>query len=91
MGVANNFGCFFLSGLPGGIDYVLLVLVRALSFLWFRVSHLGFDASTGQGGAVAPCEREILDGYDQPLAARPADVHVGPLFRPASELVFAID
>jgi hypothetical protein len=29
MGVANNFGCFFLSGLPGGIDYVLLVLVSA--------------------------------------------------------------
>lgn len=27
-GVANNFGCFFLSGLPGGIDYVLLVLVK---------------------------------------------------------------
>jgi hypothetical protein len=27
-GCANNFGCFFLSGLPGGIDYVLLVLVR---------------------------------------------------------------
>eukprot|EP00047_Mylnosiga_fluctuans_P011428 m.21279 g.21279 ORF g.21279 m.21279 type:complete len:268 (-) comp3610_c0_seq1:154-957(-) len=26
-GVANNFGCFFLSGLPGGIDYVLLTLV----------------------------------------------------------------
>jgi hypothetical protein len=28
MGVANNFGCFFLSGLPGGLDYVMLVLVR---------------------------------------------------------------
>ncbi len=27
-GVANNFGCFFLSGVPGGIDYVLLVLVK---------------------------------------------------------------
>ena len=27
-GAANNFGCFFLSGLPGGIDYVLLVLVK---------------------------------------------------------------
>eukprot|EP00039_Didymoeca_costata_P013490 m.205851 g.205851 ORF g.205851 m.205851 type:complete len:143 (+) comp15791_c0_seq13:556-984(+) len=27
-GVANNFGCFFLSGLPGGLDYVLLVLVK---------------------------------------------------------------
>jgi hypothetical protein len=27
-GVANNLGCFFLSGLPGGIDYVLLVLVK---------------------------------------------------------------
>ena len=27
-GVANNFGCFFLSGLPGGIDYVMLVLVK---------------------------------------------------------------
>jgi hypothetical protein len=27
MGVANNLGCFFLSGLPGGIDYVMLVLV----------------------------------------------------------------
>ena len=27
-GVANNFGCFFLSGLPGGVDYVLLVLVK---------------------------------------------------------------
>eukprot|EP01104_Vermistella_antarctica_P015620 TRINITY_DN5176_c0_g1_i1.p1 TRINITY_DN5176_c0_g1~~TRINITY_DN5176_c0_g1_i1.p1 ORF type:complete len:220 (-),score=47.34 TRINITY_DN5176_c0_g1_i1:99-758(-) len=26
-GVANNLGCFFLSGLPGGVDYVLLVLV----------------------------------------------------------------
>lgn len=26
-GVANNFGCFFLSGLPGGINYVLLVCV----------------------------------------------------------------
>jgi len=24
-GVANNLGCFFLSGLPGGIDYFLLV------------------------------------------------------------------
>lgn len=22
-GAANNFGCFFLSGLPGGIDYVM--------------------------------------------------------------------
>ena len=28
MGVANNFGCFFLSGLPGGLDFALLVLVR---------------------------------------------------------------
>jgi hypothetical protein len=28
MGVANNFGCFFLSGLPGGLDYVMLVMVR---------------------------------------------------------------
>jgi hypothetical protein len=27
-GVANNFGCFFLSGLPGGLDYVLLVLMN---------------------------------------------------------------
>lgn len=27
-GVSNNFGCFFLSGLPGGINYILLVLVR---------------------------------------------------------------
>jgi hypothetical protein len=27
-GALNNFGCFFLSGLPGGIDYVLLVLVK---------------------------------------------------------------
>eukprot|EP00050_Salpingoeca_kvevrii_P012401 m.22339 g.22339 ORF g.22339 m.22339 type:complete len:255 (-) comp3994_c0_seq1:97-861(-) len=27
-GAANNLGCFFLSGLPGGMDYVLLVLVR---------------------------------------------------------------
>ena len=27
-GVANNFGCFFLSGLPGGMDYVLLVLMQ---------------------------------------------------------------
>lgn len=27
-GIANNFGCFFLSGLPGGIDYLLLVLVK---------------------------------------------------------------
>lgn len=27
-GCANNFGCFFLSGLPGGVDYFLLVLVR---------------------------------------------------------------
>ena len=27
-GVANNFGCFFLSGLPGGIDYLMLVLVK---------------------------------------------------------------
>ena len=26
-GVANNFGCFFLSGLPGGIDYVMLTCV----------------------------------------------------------------
>lgn len=25
-GIANNFGCFFLSGVPGGIDYLLLVL-----------------------------------------------------------------
>ena len=25
-GIANNFGCFFLSGLPGGLDYILLVL-----------------------------------------------------------------
>ena len=28
MGVANNFGCFFLSGLPGGLDFVMLVMVR---------------------------------------------------------------
>lgn len=27
-GALNNFGCFFLSGLPGGIDYVMLVLVK---------------------------------------------------------------
>lgn len=27
-GAANNFGCFFLSGLPGGLDYVMLVLVK---------------------------------------------------------------
>jgi hypothetical protein len=26
-GSANNFGCFFLSGLPGGLNYVLLVCV----------------------------------------------------------------
>ncbi len=26
-GVANNFGCFFLSGLPGGMTYVMLVCV----------------------------------------------------------------
>ena len=26
-GIANNFGCFFLSGLPGAINYMLLVLV----------------------------------------------------------------
>jgi hypothetical protein len=26
-GVANNFGCFFLSGLPGGLDYVMLTCV----------------------------------------------------------------
>lgn len=26
-GIANNFGCFFLSGLPGGIDYAMLVAV----------------------------------------------------------------
>lgn len=26
-GIANNFGCFFLSGLPGGLDYILLVRV----------------------------------------------------------------
>jgi hypothetical protein len=32
MGVANNFGCFFLSGLPGGLDYVMLVLVRGFGF-----------------------------------------------------------
>jgi len=25
-GIANNFGCFFLSGLPGGLDYIMLVL-----------------------------------------------------------------
>ena len=41
MGVANNFGCFFLSGLPGGIDYVLLVLVRYLSWgLGFHIQGL---------------------------------------------------
>eukprot|EP01059_Diplonema_ambulator_P032369 TRINITY_DN6317_c0_g1_i2.p1 TRINITY_DN6317_c0_g1~~TRINITY_DN6317_c0_g1_i2.p1 ORF type:complete len:250 (+),score=65.30 TRINITY_DN6317_c0_g1_i2:37-786(+) len=28
-GTANNFGCFFLSGLPGGLDYVLLILKNA--------------------------------------------------------------
>ena len=27
-GASNNFGCFFLSGLPGGINYALLVLVK---------------------------------------------------------------
>jgi hypothetical protein len=27
-GVANNMGCFFLTGVPGGVDYVLLVLVK---------------------------------------------------------------
>lgn len=27
-GSANNLGCFFLSGLPGGIDYLLLVLEK---------------------------------------------------------------
>jgi hypothetical protein len=27
-GVANNVGCFVLSGLPGGVDYVMLVLVK---------------------------------------------------------------
>ena len=27
-GVANNVGCFVLSGLPGGIDYAMLVLVK---------------------------------------------------------------
>ena len=27
-GVANNFGCFILSGLPGGIDYCMLVAVK---------------------------------------------------------------
>ena len=27
-GSTNNLGCFFLSGLPGGIDYFLLVLVK---------------------------------------------------------------
>jgi hypothetical protein len=26
-GIANNFGCFFLSGLPGAIDYIMLVLM----------------------------------------------------------------
>jgi len=26
-GAANNFGCFFLSGFPGGVDFVLLTLV----------------------------------------------------------------
>ena len=27
-GVSNNFGCFFLSGLPGGLNYAMLVLVK---------------------------------------------------------------
>lgn len=27
-GVGNNLGCFFLSGLPGGLDYVMLVGVK---------------------------------------------------------------
>jgi hypothetical protein len=27
-GASNNLGCFFLSGLPGGVNYVLLVLVK---------------------------------------------------------------
>ena len=27
-GVANNVGCFVLSGLPGGLDYAMLVLVK---------------------------------------------------------------
>jgi hypothetical protein len=27
-GVANNFGCFILSGLPGGVDYCMLVAVK---------------------------------------------------------------
>jgi hypothetical protein len=27
-GASNNMGCFFLSGLPGGLNYVLLVLVK---------------------------------------------------------------
>ena len=40
-GIANNYGCFFLSGLPGGIDYFLLclnyhnVVDRAFEKRWF--------------------------------------------------------
>ena len=40
-GIANNFGCFFLSGIPGGIDYLLLclnyhnVIDRAFEKRWY--------------------------------------------------------
>ena len=47
-GVANNFGCFFLSGLPGGLDYVMLVLVRSGFGVWglgFGVEDLGFGVN----------------------------------------------
>ena len=41
-GVSNNFGCFFLSGLPGGLNYVLLVLVK--EGLMSALSQKGWDA-----------------------------------------------
>jgi hypothetical protein len=46
IGVSVNFGCFILSGLPGGIDYLMLVLVyegkiaRATEKKWFSMINV---------------------------------------------------
>ena len=47
-GIAINLSCFFLSGLPGGIDYVMLVLVyegkmaKATEKKWFSIINAYF-------------------------------------------------
>ena len=94
MGVANNFGCFFLSGLPGGLDYAMLVMVCTPSpqqpqnpkpLVLFSLSRLVAFCNrvvtarpAGARGSHGRVSGEIIFLTHQPLAAGSTHVHVRP-------------